>query len=191
MRVPRILTALAVAAAMLAVPIATVQACSCMAFTVQEAVAAADIAFVGTLTRTSATPDPSDMEPITWRFAVERANREVSGGAIDISAPADSGANCGVSFGIGERWLVLASRIEGSLTSSSCSGNVPMSAAEPQVTAFIEQAMAPVSTPPPVAPAEAAPPATSLPLIPIGIGIAVVALVVAALGVLYARRSAT
>jgi len=189
MRVSRILTALAVASALLAVPIATVNACSCVGFTVQEAVAAADIAFVGTLTATSAEPDPNSMEPITWRFDVERANREVSGAKIDISAPVDSGANCGVSFGIGERWLVLASRIEGSLTSSSCAGNVPMSAADPQLAAFVEEAMAPVSTPPPAAAPEAAPSASSLPLIPIGIGLAVVAVVVVASGVLYARRS--
>jgi len=133
------LVAAALAVAMLSAPVASVRACSCMEFTLEGAIAAADIAFVGVLTDPKAAPELGGFEPITWRFEMERANRAVNGSIIEVSAPANDGANCGVGFGVDERWLVMASRSDGVLlNSSSCAGNVPIDNADPFVVAQIE-----------------------------------------------------
>ena len=132
------LVAAALAVAMLSAPVASVRACSCMEFTLEGAIAAADIAFVGVLTDPKAAPELGGFEPITWRFEMERANRAVNGSIIEVSAPVNDGANCGVGFGVDERWLVMASRSDGVLNSSSCAGNVPIDNADPFVVAQIE-----------------------------------------------------
>ncbi len=132
------LVAAALAVAMLSAPVASVRACSCMEFTLEGAIAAADIAFVGVLTDPKAVPELGGFEPITWRFEMERANRAVNGSIIEVSAPVNDGANCGVGFGVDERWLVMASRSDGVLNSSSCAGNVPIDDADPLVVAQIE-----------------------------------------------------
>ncbi len=132
------LVAAALAVAMLSAPVASVRACSCMEFTLEGAIAAADIAFVGVLTDPKAVPELGGFEPITWRFEMERANRAVNGSIIEVSAPVNDGANCGVGFGVDERWLVMASRSDGVLNSSSCAGNLPIDDADPLVVAQIE-----------------------------------------------------
>lgn len=132
------LVAAALAVAMLSAPVASVRACSCMEFTLEGAIAAADIAFVGVLTDPKVAPELGGFEPITWRFEMERANRAVNGSIIEVSAPVNDGANCGVGFGVDERWLVMASRSDGVLNSSSCAGNVPIDDADPLVVAQIE-----------------------------------------------------
>lgn len=132
------LVAAALAVAMLSAPVVSVRACSCMEFTLEGAIAAADIAFVGVLTDPKAAPELGGFEPITWRFEMERANRAVNGSIIEVSAPVNDGANCGVGFGVDERWLVMASRSDGVLNSSDCAGNVPIDEADPLVVAQIE-----------------------------------------------------
>lgn len=157
------LVAVVLAVVTLAAPVATVRACSCMEFTLEGAIAAADIAFVGVLTDPKTAPERGGFEPITWRFEMERANRAVNGSIIEVSAPANDGANCGVGFGVDERWLVMASRFDGVLSSSSCAGNLPMDDADPLVVAQIEDSVPAIAAAPAAEPSPS-PPSALLPI---------------------------
>jgi hypothetical protein len=108
----RLTLSLLVIAMVMAVP-ARVAACSCMEQTLADAVRGADVAFVGTLTGTD-RPIPAAMQPgmeeIVWSWDVERSRDGTDGAQIQLVAWPDDGANCGVSFGLGERWLVIRIR---------------------------------------------------------------------------------
>lgn len=124
----------------MAVPV-RVAACSCMEQPLAEAVRGADFAFVGTLVTTD-KPIPAPMQPgageIVWSWRVERARDAIDTNRIDLAAWPDDGANCGVSFSVGERWLIIAHRAEGHLSTSSCAMNQRMDGVEPAVAADIE-----------------------------------------------------
>ena len=135
----RLTLSLVVMAMVMAVP-ARVAACSCMEQTLADAVRGADVAFVGTLAGTD-RPIPAAMQPgmeeIVWSWDVERSRDGTDGAQIQLAAWPDDGANCGVSFGLGERWLVIAHQSEGRLSSSSCSMNQLMDGTQPAVEAQI------------------------------------------------------
>ena len=135
----RLTLSLLVLAMAVAVP-ARVAACSCMEQTLAEAVRGADVAFVGTLAGTD-RPIPAAMQPgmeeIVWSWDVERSRDGTESPQIQLAAWPDDGANCGVSFGLGERWLVIAHQSEGRLSSSSCSMNQLMDGSQPDVEAQI------------------------------------------------------
>jgi len=120
------LVAAALAVATLAVPVASVHACSCMGFTTADAVEAADLAFVGTVAATApGGQDPMMGVPLVrYAFDVERASQQI-GPVVEVSAHDDGGgASCGFTFGVGERWFVAAMSEGGGLRSNLCSGNL-------------------------------------------------------------------
>lgn len=162
----------------LAVPV-RVAACSCMEQSLAEAVRGADVAFVGTLIGTD-RPIPAAMRPgageIVWSWEVERTRDAIETNRIDLAAWPDDGANCGVSFSVGERWLVIAHMAEGRLSSSSCSMNQRMDGVDPAVAADIEQMLTVVPASDSREP-DAQPSAPSLPLVFMVGGIAVLAAV--------------
>lgn len=107
------------------VPIWHVAACSCAGGDLPGAIRAATVAFVGTAEASAEAP-PTDLGPRTrYAFSVERASRQ-TGGTIEILAWSGSGGSCGVTFGIGERYVVIANNQDGRLETNMCNGNVPV-----------------------------------------------------------------
>lgn len=121
------LVAAALAVAIIAAPVATVHACSCA--TLEPGAAAAiefaDLAFVGTVAASAQVGrDPAMGGPLVrYAFEVERASR-ATGPIVEVAAHDDGGGSCGFTFGVGERWFVVATREDGSLRSNLCSGNL-------------------------------------------------------------------
>jgi hypothetical protein len=117
--------AIALAVTALTAPVATVHACSCMAFSTAEAVEAADLAFVGTVT--DAAPGGKDpamgMALIRYAFEIERASEQVGPMMEVVSHDDPGGASCGFAFGVGERWFVASASEGGLLRTNLCSGN--------------------------------------------------------------------
>lgn len=132
----RLLLAVVVALGLSAIPIATVQACSCaMPGSPAETVATADLAFVGTVVDTAPAPAAADGfgGMVRYAFEVERASAPTDATVEVRAVGGDGGASCGIEFGLGERWFVAAHRDAGSLQTNLCSGNLVadgMSAAE-------------------------------------------------------------
>lgn len=125
------------------VPAARVAACDCASVELGDAVRAADMAFVGTLVgageeaimRAGATE-------VTWSWQVERARDAGTPPAVSVQAPANDGANCGVSFALGERWLVLVHSEEGSLRTNGCQPNQNLGEPDPARDTIIEELVA-------------------------------------------------
>ena len=113
--------------ATMAMPLAHVAACSCaMSSGPEESIASAEMAFVGTAVE--AMPGGDDpgmgMGTIRYAFEVERASVPTDA-VVEVRALDDpGGAACGFSFGLGERWLVLAHGQDGSMHTNLCSGNL-------------------------------------------------------------------
>lgn len=170
----------------MAVP-ARVAACSCMEQTLADAVRGAHVAFVGTLTGTD-RPIPAAMEPgageIVWAWDVERSRDPLETDRLELAAWTDDGANCGVSFGVGERWLVIAHESEGRLSSSSCSMNQRMDGVEPAVAADIESMLTVV----PAADPDESAAGSQAPNLPILVMAGAIAVLVAVSGLAFLRR---
>ena len=173
----RLLVAFGLTVALSAVPISRVAACSCGGGALPDAIRGATIALIGTVNRT-ADAAPDELGPrVRYEFAVERANRQ-TGPTVEIVAWAGGGGSCGVTFGRGERWLILAHSMEGSLQTNLCSSNMLVDDVPPADRASLPELM-------PFEPTEAHEPepgespnllADALPLILIG-GIVVAAAV--------------
>jgi len=121
------LAAAALAVTMLAAPIATVSACSCVGFSLADSVDSADIAFIGTVVDSAPAGQDALMGVplVRYAFELERAS-EASGPIVEVAAHDDGGgASCGFSFGDGERWFVAAATQDGVLRTTLCSGNRP------------------------------------------------------------------
>lgn len=121
----RCLVAAALAITTLAAPVATVHACSCMAFSAAEAVKAADLAFVGTVVDSApGGQDPAmGMALIRYAFEVERASEPIGPIVEVVSHDDPGGASCGFTFGGAERWFVASTSEGGLLRTNLCSGN--------------------------------------------------------------------
>ena len=142
----RLATALALVAGLLVVPTARVAACDCAMTELREAVATADVAIVGTLV-SQVGPAPGEGGQAvehTWTWAVERSREPIESGEVMVMAWTDDGANCGVSFGADERWLIVADLDGGQLRTNGCMANRPIDGGDPEVLAITE-AMLPVS----------------------------------------------
>lgn len=107
-------------------PIAQVYACSCMILGPGDALANADVAFVGVVARIddpTAAPVVSSGDPVFYTFAVEEPLKGEPGAQLVVSSSRDS-ASCGVTFNVAERWRVYANADgEGGVVTGSCSGN--------------------------------------------------------------------
>jgi hypothetical protein len=123
-----------------AAPIARVYACSCMALLPGQALANADVAFVGVVRQVTDSmegPIYSSGDPVSYTFAVEEVLKGSAGGELVVTSTRD-GASCGMAFGLAERWRIYAHAKEsGGLGTGICSGNelraeaVPIPAQEP------------------------------------------------------------
>lgn len=123
---------------LLTVPLQRVAACSCAMSTLPEAVREADVAFVGRLMERVPGGDNFGFPPNDeWRWAVERSRDHGIGATIATMAAMEDGANCGVLFALGERWLILAHESDGQLHTNGCLPNRPMDAADPDVDALV------------------------------------------------------
>ena len=167
------------------IPLATVSACSCAMQDLDEAIASADVAVVGTVASVepTGTADLGDGMLTTWTLASSRD--PVPTGSLAIHSVMDSGANCGISFGLDERWLVLAYRGEqGGLETNGCMMNRRLDGgSDPEAEALIAEAMQPVT-----AETEVEDQGTQIPMPIIGVGAA--ALLVGLVSLLAFRRSA-
>jgi hypothetical protein len=106
-----------------ATPIATVYACSCaMPPTPAEIAEIAELAFVGTVVDSGPGPWTDFGSAVGYAFEVERASAIAR--AVLVVNAVESGASCGMTFGVGERWFVSAQTFEGTLSTGLCSGNV-------------------------------------------------------------------
>jgi hypothetical protein len=140
----RYLLALAAAFALVALPVAQVAACSCAQMSVEDAAATADAAFAGTvvderpvagadrtLGAVAATkPMPLPMGGVIYTFNVDGVAKGDIGAQVELLGGGD-GASCGMSFGLGERWLVFASWDGAAHTTSLCAGNLMLAPDEP------------------------------------------------------------
>lgn len=122
-------------------PIARVYACSCMQLGAGQALANADVAFVGVVVHVrdpaAANPFISSADPIQYTFAIEETLKGTGAAQVTLSSARD-GASCGTTFALAQRWRVYAyADAAAGLASGLCSGNellaegVPLPAADP------------------------------------------------------------
>jgi hypothetical protein len=104
------------------VPVSRVAACSCAGFgEPKEVVAAHDVTCIGTVV--DSVPGARDEfgEAVLYAFDVDRASAPTD--ALLVVRAGVSGASCGITFGMGERWLVSAHRQGAELETGLCSNN--------------------------------------------------------------------
>lgn len=178
-RAARVMAIGALTLAASAVPVARVAACDCMPMAPADAAAAADVAFSGTVVgeQPVAGGRPGPMlgaAQAVYAFEVDGVAKGDVGATAEVVSGGD-GASCGMSFVVGDRWLIFGTHELGALTTHLCAGNVALAPDEP---APIE-----VSAP------RGAPAETSGPAVPIGVLVPALALLAlaAASGYLFWR----
>ncbi|MBX6751268.1 MAG: hypothetical protein IRY85_16655 [Micromonosporaceae bacterium] len=107
-------------------------ACSCGALSAEEAVARADVVFVGVAVEVTVPwrgPLSSSGDPVTVTFDVSTVYKGDVPANARVRTVRDS-ATCGYPFVAGQRYLVHADRrTDGTWTTSLCDGNQPVDAA--------------------------------------------------------------
>jgi hypothetical protein len=124
-RIARTLLGVTLALLPAAVPFRQVAACSCAgAGTPEQVVSGAELAFIGTVVDT-APGGPSDFggSNVRYAFEVEQASVPTAHVVVIQALDDGGGASCGMTFGIGERWLVTAYRQGAELETNLCSTN--------------------------------------------------------------------
>lgn len=185
-----VLLSIGLALGLIAVPTARVAACSCAFSEMPQAIRDADVAFVGTLASADgaipALGDPT-MDEIAWTWSVERSRDPMSATQASLDAWPDNGANCGVAFGIDERWLVLGHLEHGRLLTNGCMRNHRMDGSDPDTEGIIDEMVAvTVAVTPGGAPVEDSALSVPLPLL-VAIGGAAFVLLASALAFRRAR----
>ena len=172
----RLLQAALLAIGVSIIPVATVSACSCAMGELDEAVLSAEVAIIGTAVSTEPAGggDIGEMQLTTWE--VSQSRDDIDTDVLEILSAKDNGANCGITFGTDERWLVLAYAGERGLETNGCMLNRRLDGSDPQMEAAIASMM-----PAAVTPDDAGAPDVEIP-VPV--------LVVAAVGLLIAAVSA-
>jgi hypothetical protein len=105
-----------------------------------QAIREADAAFIGVLAGAT-EPEPAGPEgvaEIAWTWDVERSRDPISASRISVAAWQDDGANCGVTFAMGERWLILGEVVEGRMLTNGCMRNQRMDGTDPEGEELIE-----------------------------------------------------
>jgi hypothetical protein len=141
-RLVRTAFAIALVAGLSTVPTATVMACDCALTELPEAIRDAEVAIVGTLigeSEAAARPGLAG-QPVVhgWTWQIERSRDPLSVDQLTINAWEDDGANCGITFGANERWLVLGYLEEGRLLTNGCMRNQRIDGSDPQGEETIE-----------------------------------------------------
>jgi hypothetical protein len=137
-----VLLSLGLSLGLVAIPTARVAACSCAFTELPQAIRDADVVFVGTLVGTDHAIPPLGepaMEEISWIWKVERSRDPMSAVQASLVAWPDNGANCGVAFGIEERWLVLGHLEDGRLMTNGCMSNRRMDGSDPDTEAIVDE----------------------------------------------------
>ena len=129
-----------------AIPIATVMACSCAMADFDEAIATADVAVVGTAVASSPAGGDEFGEAVLTTWEISRSRDRLGTDSIAVRSVKDSGANCGISFASGERWLILAYRAEQGLETNGCMMNRRLDGSDPEVETAVAS-MLPAVTP--------------------------------------------
>ena len=135
--------ALGLVSGLLWVPTTRVAACDCAFTELPQAIAQADVAFVGTLVGAEPLPAagaPSEEIALTWQL--ERSRDPIDAQVVTVEAWPDDGANCGVTFAADERWLVLGHLEEGRLATNGCVRNHRIDGTDPDSEATIEDLVA-------------------------------------------------
>ena len=140
----RLALAIAFALAVTTVPISRVAACSCGFPGYQEAIAAADVAFIGTIVAKGEPPpfggDPMQTAP--HALAVKLSKTQMPS-PFELEVAAGGGASCGLDMSVGEEWVVIASEWEGRLMTDLCNGSTLAADLDPGELARIEGALSP------------------------------------------------
>lgn len=141
MRAPRIILAIVAAVGAAWLPSGSVMACTCGFASYAEMIAAAEVAFVGSVVSEA---EPNELTgPIslaTYAFEVERAEEPLLVPyEIDVWFGGD--ANCGLDMAVGEEWVVVARRHEGRLDVNACTGTARIADLDPPTVARIEAAL--------------------------------------------------
>jgi hypothetical protein len=139
LRLARALAALSLAGALSVVPLATVSACSCAMSELPQAIQTADLAIVATSISVEPLGKGEMGERLATTWDVERSRDPLDARLVSIESWADGGANCGISFGTNERWLVLAYRGDSALETNSCMLNRRLDGSEPDTEALITE----------------------------------------------------
>ena len=142
----RLIQAVIVAIGLAAVPVTTVMACSCAATSFDEAIATADVAVVGVAVSSEPAGGDELGEAVLTTWELSRSRDPLGTDAIAIRSVKDSGANCGISFASGERWLVLAYRGEQGLETNGCMMNRRLNGSDPEAETAVAS-MLPAVTP--------------------------------------------
>jgi hypothetical protein len=135
----RLLLAAALALGIASVPVEQAMACSCMQLDVDEAAGLADAVFAGTVIDerpvavgdgsigavAATVPMPAPLGQVIYTFKVEGVGKGDVGALVDILGGGD-GASCGMSFAVGDRWLVFATWDGAMMTTTLCSGNMQL-----------------------------------------------------------------
>lgn len=140
-RIRLLLAVIGLVAGLVVGPATRVAACDCAMTELSQAIRAADVAFVGRLAGTDepvVAPADSGPPPITWTWNVERSREPISADTMNVTAWHDDGANCGVAFGVDERWLVMGQAQEGRLQTNGCMSNLRMNGTDPERDAIID-----------------------------------------------------
>ncbi len=146
----RALVGVGLALGLLVVPISRVAACDCAMTPVSEAVRSADVAFVGTLAgaggdgaipaeegKGAVVGRPGVIGEVVWTWQVEVARDAETPATVSVAAWQDDGANCGVSFGVNQRWLIVANVEEGTLRTNGCQPNRVVDGLDAEVDAVV------------------------------------------------------
>lgn len=179
----RLLQAAFLAIGVSIIPVATVSACSCAMSELDDAVLLADVAIIGTAV--SAEPagggDIGEMQLTTWE--VSQSRDDIDTDVLEILSAKDNGANCGITFGTAERWLVLAYAGERGLETNGCMLNRRLDGSDPAMEAAIASMMPAVTI-------DDDSPASDVQIpVPVLV-VGAVALLIAAVSVLAFRRGA-
>lgn len=140
-RIRLLLVAIGLVAGLTVAPTARVAACDCAMSELSQAIRDAEVAFVGTLAGMDghvAAPAVGEPPQITWTWNVERSRDPISADTISVTAWQDDGANCGVGFGVDERWLVIGQVEEGRLQTNGCMSNQRMDGIDAETEAVID-----------------------------------------------------
>ena len=139
----KLLLAIAMAVGLAILPVQRAFACSCAEMTIDEAAAMAHAVFTGTVVEeqpvgretgpmgamAATAPMPGGMAQVLYTFAVDGVVKGDVGKQASVLGGGD-GASCGMSFAMGERWM-LFTMWDGTIHSTSlCSGNIPLGADE-------------------------------------------------------------
>lgn len=169
----RLLAALALGGALVAVPVATVLACSCGFPGYEEAIASADAAFIGTVVSSDEPPPGAGdgLAEATYLFEVSATKAELPD-RLAVVTPFGGGANCGFDMSVGEEWLVIVAIERGQPRTNLCHGTVPIEGLDAETRAIVVKTLtlpdpsAPVHSSSAAVPAGSARPSSDPPAAP-------------------------